>query len=151
MTCIKYVRFWDTDESPNLCPKPKPCVNKKTTICYLMGFAVPVDDTVKIKKENIDKFLDFARELNSVKPEIDVVTKCSSCPRNGPRRTWKRVKELEIGRRIETIQTTALLKSARILRTVLNTRGRIRTIQTTAPLKSARIFSPGDMRKLAGT
>ena len=35
----------------------------------------------------------------------------------------KGLEDLEVGRRIETIQTTALLKKARILRRVLETRG----------------------------
>ena len=53
----------------------------------------------------------------------------------------KRLGELEIRRRIETIQTTALLNQTRILRRVLEKtlgelgfRGRIETIQTTALL-----------------
>ena len=36
---------------------------------------------------------------------------------------WKGLEDLEVGRRVETIQMTALLRTARILRRVLETWG----------------------------
>ena len=47
---------------------------------------------------------------------------CNNYTWNSPRDLEKRVWELEIGGRIETIQTTALLKSARILRKAKETK-----------------------------
>ena len=39
------------------------------------------------------------------------------------------LEELEVGRRVETIQTTALLKTARILRRVLETLGNLLSLK----------------------
>ena len=47
-------------------------------------------------------------------------TNCNWCTRNNPRRIGKRLEDLEIRGHVETIQTT-LLRSARILRRVLET------------------------------
>ena len=41
----------------------------------------------------------------------------------------KDLEDLEIGRRIETIQTTAFLRTARILRRVLETRGDLQSLK----------------------
>ena len=56
------------------------------------------------------------------------------------RKLVKRLQKLEIRGRTETSQTTALLKSVRILRRVLEIRGRTETSQTTALLKLVRIL-----------
>ena len=41
---------------------------------------------------------------------------------------WKWLEDLEVGRRVETIQTTAFLRTARILRRVLKTWGDLRRL-----------------------
>ena len=77
----------------------------------------------KKKRENIDKYLDLVTEQKKKKTaenEGDGGTNFSWCAWNGPQ---KGSKQLEIRGRIETIHTTALLRSVRILRRVLETGG----------------------------
>ena len=71
-----------------------------------------------------DKYLDLARELKklwNMKVTIEpIVVGALGTITKG---LLKDLEDLEIGRRIETIQTTALLRMARILRRVLETWG----------------------------
>ena len=88
-----------------------------------MNFAVPADHRVKLKEsEKKDKYLDLARELKKQKDTkemlisiiivaLDTVTK----------KFIQGLEDLELRGRVETIRTIALLKSARILRRVLET------------------------------
>ena len=55
----------------------------------------------------------------------------------GTKGLWKGLEDLEVGGRVETIQTTALLKTARILRRVLETC--CYTIPSERPLANADI------------
>ena len=92
-------------------------------------FGIPVDLRAKIKeKEKIDKYLEFARELTPPKKKqtnklwnirVKVIPNVVGALGTVLRNQVKRVKILEIIGRIETPQTTALLRSARILRRVL--------------------------------
>ena len=98
-----------------------------TFVGYLIvDFDALVDPTVKIlkKSDQRDNYLDLARELRKlwnmrmmVIPvmigALGTVFKCSE----------RGLEVLEIGRQIETILTTALLRLCRILRRVLETRG----------------------------
>ena len=90
-----------------------------------MDFAVPAYNRVKLKEsEKKDKYQDLARELKtlgnmkvtvipSVIGSLDAVTK-----------GWvKGLEDLEIRGWVETIQTTALLRLARIPRRALGTLG----------------------------
>ena len=79
-----------------------------------MDFGVPVDHGVTKKdNEKIKKYLNLARDLKiTVEHEDDVDTNCNWCTWNGPQKT----KGLDICGRIGTIQTTVLLRSARIFR-----------------------------------
>ena len=98
---------------------------KKKKICKIVDFAVLADHRIKLKEcEKRDKYFDLSRELKKVwnmKVKItpivigafDTVTKGS----------LKGLEDLEVNGRVETIQTTALLKTARILRRVLETWG----------------------------
>ena len=88
-----------------------------------MDFAVTVNRKVKIKEnEKIEKFLDLARELKKlwnlkIKDILFVIGAHGTVP-------WsleKGLVGLEISARIETILTTALLRSARIVRRVQKT------------------------------
>ena len=82
-----------------------------------MDFAVPADHRVKLKEIEKYKYLDLARELKkTLKHESDGDAYCNWC-------TWQSPKDMEIRGRVETIRTTTLLRSARILRTVLETWG----------------------------
>ena len=86
-----------------------------------MDFAVPADHRVKLKKsEKKDKYLDFAKELkklwNMKVTKLPIIIGALGTVTKG---LVQELEDLEITGRMETIQTTALLRSARILRIVL--------------------------------
>ena len=88
-----------------------------------MAFPVPADDRVKLKEsEKKDKYLGLARELkklwNMKVMIIPIVIGALAMVTEG---LLKGLEYLEIRGWVETIQTTALLRSARILRRVLET------------------------------
>ena len=94
-------------------------------ICKVVDFAVPVDHRIKLKEsEKRDKYLDLARELkklwNMKVTIIPIVIGAFGMVTKG---LLKGLGDLEVGGWVETIQTTALLKTARILRRVLETWG----------------------------
>ena len=82
-----------------------------------MDFAVPADHRLKIKEnEKIDEYLNFAIEVRKLRnievtaipivvDELEMVAKAEE----------KEMEEVEISERIETIKTTTMLRSARIL------------------------------------
>ena len=75
-------------------------------------------------KENVkkDKYLDFAREkLWNMK--VTFIPIIIGALGTVSKRLLKRLKDMEIRWRVETIETTELLRSARILRNVLETLG----------------------------
>ena len=92
-----------------------------------MEFTVPADHKVKqeVTKER-DKYLDIAREQKKNKLGNMKVTVIPSVNRILGRVTKdlvKRLDDLEIRERVQTIETTALLRSSRILRRILATCG----------------------------
>ena len=88
-----------------------------------MDFAVPADHRVKLKEnEKIDKYLDLDRELKKLwNMKVKVIPTVVGALGTVPKGLEKGLESLEIRGRIETIQNTALLQSARILRRVLET------------------------------
>ena len=90
-----------------------------------MDFAVSAENRVKLKEsEKKNKYLDLAKELkklwNTKVTFIQIVISVLGTVTEG---LLKGLEELEIRGRVETIQTTALLRSARILRRVQETCG----------------------------
>ena len=88
-----------------------------------MDFDVLADHRVKIK-ENAwrDKYLDLARELKKLwNKKMMVIPIITGALGMVPKGLVRGLKDLEIGGRAETIPTTELLRSARILRRVLET------------------------------
>ena len=90
-----------------------------------MDFAVPADHRIKLKEcEKKDKYLDLVRELkklwNMKMMIIPIVTGAFGTVTKG---LLKELEDLEVGERMETTQTTALLRTARILKRVLETWG----------------------------
>ena len=88
-----------------------------------MDFDVLTDNRVKINKnEKKDKYLDFTRDwkkVRNMKMTVEsIVVGALGMISKG---LVRELEELEIGERTETIQTSALLKSAIILRRVLET------------------------------
>ena len=91
--------------------------------CRIVDFAVPADHRVKLKEsEKTDMYLNLARELknygNLKVTMIPIVIGALGTVTKG---LIQGLKDLEIRGRVETIQTTALLRSARILKRVLET------------------------------
>ena len=78
-----------------------------------MDFAVPAGHRVKTKEsEKIDKYLDLAREMVTMKPIV--ISELGIVPKGLKRRPEK----LKIRGQIANIETTALLRLIRILRRV---------------------------------
>ena len=88
-----------------------------------MDFAVPADHKIKLNEsEKKDKYQDLARELKKLS-NMKVTVILIIIGALGTVTKWlvKRLEDLEIRGRVVTIQTTVLLRSARILRRVLET------------------------------
>ena len=125
--------LWYTNGSPNIGQKTRTYNNqqnkkkkkKKKKICKIVDFAVPADHRIKLKEwGKRDKYCDLTRELkklwNRKVKIIPIVIGAFGTVTEG---LLKGMEDLEVGSRVETIQTTVLLKTARILRRVLETWG----------------------------
>ena len=88
-----------------------------------MGFAVPADHRIKLKEsEKKDKYLDLARELKKLwNMKVIIIPIVISSFGTVTKGLLKGLKNLEVGGRVEIIQTTSLLRTDRILRRVLET------------------------------
>ena len=93
-------------------------------ICQIVDFAVPADHRVKIKeREKKDKYPNLARKqktkLWSMKVTvIPIVVGALVSIHKG---SVKRQEDMEIRGKVETTQTTKLLSSTKIMRSVLMT------------------------------
>ena len=98
---------------------------KKKKICKIVDFAVPADHRLILKEiEKKDKYLDLAWELKKLwNMKITIVPIVIGALGTITKGLLKSVEDLEIGGRVETIQMTALLRTARILIQVLETWG----------------------------
>ena len=114
--------LWDFDIQMNyLISARQPdliIINKKKRTCKIVDFAVPADHRVKLKEsEKKDKYLDLAGELkklwNMKMTFIPIIIGAFDIVTKG---LIKGLEDLEIKGQVETIQTTALLRSTRILR-----------------------------------
>ena len=121
---------WHTHKSPNLGKKTRPSNNqqkkkKKKKPSKTVDFAVPADHRIKLKEcEKRDKYLDLARELKKLwNMKVTIVPIVIGAFDTITKGLLKGLEDLEVGGRVETIQMTALLRTARILRSVLDTWG----------------------------
>ena len=105
--------------------KKKKKKKKKKRICKIVDFAVPVDHWINLKEsEKKDKYLVLARELKKLwNMKVTIVPIVIGALSTITKGLLKGLEDLEVGGRVETIQTTALLRTARILRRVLDTWG----------------------------
>ena len=96
-----------------------------------MDFAVPADHRINLKKcEKKDKYLDLARELKKLwNMKVTIVPIVISALGTITKGLLKGLEDLEVGGRVETIQITALLRTARILRRVLKTWGNLLSLK----------------------
>ena len=121
--------LWDFDiQTDNLILARRPdliIINKmkKKKTCKIVDFAVPADHRIKLKEcEKRDKYLDIAKELNKLwNMEVTIIPIVISAFGTVTKGLLKGLEDLEVGGRVETIQTTVLWKTARILRRVLET------------------------------
>ena len=85
--------------------------NKKKITHHLVDFDVLVDHKVKTLKKKRKVLWSCKKPEKPVEHEGDSVTNRNRNPRNDPQRTRKRLAELEVRIRIQTLQTTVLIKS----------------------------------------
>ena len=100
-------------------------INKTNIICKIVDFAVPTDHRIKLKaSKKKDKYLDLARELKKLwNMKVTIIPIVIGAFGTVTKGLLKGLENLEVGGRVETIQTAALLKTGRILRRVLETWG----------------------------
>ena len=106
-------------------------INKKKRTCKIVDFALPADHRIKLKEsEKKDKYLDLAREFKKKlwNMKVMIIPIMIGAFGTVTKGLLGGREDSEAGRRSETIQTTALSRTARILRRV-----------------------PGDLRRLAVT
>ena len=121
--------LWDFNiQTDHLIPARRPdllIINKEKRICKIVDFAVPADHRIILKEsEKKDKYLDLARELKKLwNMKVTIVPIVIGGFGTITKGLLKDLEDLEVGGRVETIQTTALLRTARILRRVLETWG----------------------------
>ena len=94
-------------------------------ICKIVDFAVPADHRINLKEcAKKDKYLNLAWELKKLwNMKVTIVPTVIGAFGTVTNGLLKSLEDLEVGRRVETIQTTALLKMAWMLRRVLVTWG----------------------------
>ena len=97
---------------------------KKKKISQTVDFAVPADHRIKLKEceKRDNKYLELARELKKLwNMKVTIIPIMIGAFGTVTKGLLKGLEDLEVGGREETIQTTALLKMARILRRILET------------------------------
>ena len=98
-------------------------IKKKKRTCKIVKFAVPANLRIKLKEcEKKDKYLDLASELKKLwNMQGTIIPIVIGEFRTVTKGLLKGLEDLEVGGRLETIKTTTLLRTARILRRVLET------------------------------
>ena len=116
--------FWDIKRLSNANQKKSLNDNKKKKkTCWIVDFGIPEEQGLKIKKKN-KKNLNRASKLKKLSNmKVTVIPTLIGALGTISWGLLKGLEELEIEIRIETIQTTAVIWSARILRGVLVTWG----------------------------
>ena len=118
--------LWHTNGSPNFGQKTRPYSNQqKKRTCKIVDVAVPADHRIKLKEsEKKDKYLDLAREFKKLwNMKVTIIPIVIGAFGTVTKVLLKRLEDLKVGERVEIIQTTALLRTAWILRRVLETWG----------------------------
>ena len=121
--------LWDFDiHTDHLISARRPdliILNKKKRTCKIVVYDVPGEHRIKLKEcEKKNKYLDLVRELKKLwNMKVTIVPYVIGGFSTVTEGLLKGPEDLEVGGRVETIQTTALLKTARILRRVLETCG----------------------------
>ena len=107
-----HILLWDFDiNTDHLISARRPdliIINKKKRTCKIVDFAVPADYRIKLKEcENKNKYLDLARELKNLwNMQLTIIPIVISAFGTVTKRLLKGLEDLEVGRQVETIQTT---------------------------------------------
>ena len=111
---------------------------KKKRICKIVDFAVPADHSINLKEcKKKDKYLDLARELKKLwNMKVTIVPILIGAFGTITKGLLKGLEELEFGGWVETIQTTALLRTASILRRVLEIWGDLLSLKLSKSSRS---------------
>ena len=98
-------------------------MNKKKRTSKIVDFAVRADHRIKLKEcEKKDKYLDLARESKKLwNMKVIIIPIVIGVFGTVAKGLLKELEDFEFGGRVETIQTTTLLRTTRILRRVLET------------------------------
>ena len=127
--------LWDFNIQTNqLIPARIPdliIIKKKERIGKDVDFAVPADHRINLKEcVKKDKYLNLARELKKLwNMKVTIVPIVVGAFGTITKGLLKGLEDLEVGGRVETIQITALLRMARILRQVLETWGKLLSLK----------------------
>ena len=122
-----YKLLWDFNiQTDHLIPAKRPdlvIINKKMRICKIVDFAVLADHRINLKEcEKKDKYLDLAREVKKLwNMKVTIVPIVIGSFGTITKGLLKGLEDLEVSGRVETIQMIALLRTAKILRRVLET------------------------------
>ena len=120
--------LWDFNiQTDCLIPDRRPAliiINKKKRICKIVDIAVLADHRINMKEYEKDKYLDLAREFKKLwNKKVTIVPIVIGAFGTITKGLLKGLEDLEVGGRVETIQMTALLRTAKILWRVLETWG----------------------------
>ena len=159
------IGLWYTNGLSNHGQKTRPYnYQQKKKICKIVDFAVPADHRIKLKEcEKRDKYFDLTRELEKLwNMKVTIIPIVIGAFGMVTKELLKGLEDLEVGGWVETIQTTALLKTARILRRFLETWGDLLSLNepqkaTILPVIIGVILTtpnnqetfPGDLESLA--
>ena len=123
--------LWDFNiQTDHLIPARRPDLilinnkkKKKERICKIVFFTVPADRRINLKEnEKKNEYLDLARKLKKLwNMKVTIAPIVIGALDTKTKGLLKSLEDLEVGGRIETIQTTALPRTSRILRRVLET------------------------------
>ena len=116
--------LWDFDiQTDHLISARRPdliIINTKKRICKIVDVALPADHRIKRKEcEKKNKYLTLARELKTLwNMKVTIILIVIGAFGTETKGLLKELEDLEVGGREETIQATALLRTAWILRRV---------------------------------
>ena len=132
--------LWDFDikmdhlisaRRPDLIIIKKQKKKKKKRTCKIVDFAIPADHRIKLKEyEKKNKYLYFANELKKLRNmKVTIIPIVVGTFGTVTKGLSKGLEDLEVGSWVDTIQTTALLRTVRILRSVQETWGDLMSLK----------------------
>ena len=100
-------------------------------IWKIVDFSVPADHRIKLKEwEKKNKYLDLASELEKLwSMKVTIVPIVIGAFGTVTKGLLKCLEDLEVGGRVETTQTTAILKTNRILKESWKTWGKLLSLK----------------------